>query len=283
MNAGDAQALRSDAQGSLPKPDASGQQAPGGGGTDVPGWFGKLAGLGDFASRRLPSAWIEACDAWLSGLLLSTRADLGEVWLDAYLHAPLLRMAWAPGVLDAQWWMGVLMPSCDSAGRYYPLVIAAPWRRAPTDAAALDHLECWWRHVAHAALRTLHDELDAAGLEQLLADAPAWPADAGGVEQGPVPAVATPHGALPAAADLSGETAAWPVPAGASLASALQDEARRQLQQAWQGCTLWWPWRDEPQASTRVHVIRGLPDASDALHWLTAGHGPGTQGLPSGP
>ena len=42
-------------------------------GTGVPGWFGKLPGLGDFASRRLPDTFVAAWDRWLpilSGALI---------------------------------------------------------------------------------------------------------------------------------------------------------------------------------------------------------------------
>src|SRR3954470_21220148 len=87
----------------------------------VAGWYGKLAGLGDFAQRRLPPEWVGACDHWLSGAMRGAREQLGVRWLDIYLTAPVLRFAWAPGVVDPQWWFGVLMPSCDSVGRYFPL------------------------------------------------------------------------------------------------------------------------------------------------------------------
>ena len=105
------------------------------------------------------------------------REQLGERWLDVYLTAPVLRFAWAPGVIDARWWFGVLMPSCDSVGRYFPLVIAQPRAARPRTGIALDHLELWYEHLARAALHTLSDDdggsLDA--LEAALHEAPPWP------------------------------------------------------------------------------------------------------------
>jgi type VI secretion system protein ImpM len=112
-----------------------------------PGWFGKLSGLGDFASRRLPPAWIARCDHWLCAGLSQSRADLGAAWLEAYLSAPLWRFAWAPQVVDAQAWFGVWMPSCDNVGRYFPLVIAQALDIPPPEA--------WYQHLGQAALQTL--------------------------------------------------------------------------------------------------------------------------------
>src|SRR5262245_45943190 len=122
---------------------------------DAPGWYGKLAALGDFAHRRLPPEWVRTCDAWLAAAVRGAREHLGAQWLDAYLTAPVLRFAWAPGVVDGQWWFGLLMPSCDSVGRYYPLLIAQPRPQPPQDRIALDHLERWYAHLAQAAVHTL--------------------------------------------------------------------------------------------------------------------------------
>jgi type VI secretion system protein ImpM len=115
----------------------------------VPGWFGKLACLGDFASRRLPTAFVRACDAWLSQGLAASRAQLGEGWLDAYLTSPLWRFAWAPGVVGDDWWFGVMMPSVDNVGRYFPLLVAQSLA-APSPALAR-----WYDEVSQAALDTL--------------------------------------------------------------------------------------------------------------------------------
>ena len=79
-------------------------------GDAVPGWYGKVAALGDFAQRRLPQHCVRHCDAWLSGMMQDLPKVLGARWLGTYLTAPVLRFAWAPGVVDMKWWFGVLMP-----------------------------------------------------------------------------------------------------------------------------------------------------------------------------
>lgn len=147
---------------------------------NAPGWYGKLASLGDFAHRRLPPAWVASCDDWLGDAMRIAQERLGQRWLDVYLTAPVLRFAWAPGVVDAQWWFGLLMPSCDSVGRYFPLLIAQARSRAPEDRVALDHLELWLDHLARAAVRTLDNDANALdALEGALADAPPWPTGSG--------------------------------------------------------------------------------------------------------
>ena len=56
--------------------------------------------------RTAAGTWLRACDGWLAVALQGARERLGERWLEVYLTAPLLRFAWAPGVVDGQWWFG---------------------------------------------------------------------------------------------------------------------------------------------------------------------------------
>jgi type VI secretion system protein ImpM len=132
----------------------------------VPGWFGKLPMLGDFAHRRLPAAVVAACDTWLSQGVATSRSMLGEAWLDAYLNAPVWGFAWAPQVIDTQWWRGVLMPSVDAAGRYFPLLVMHARDAAPAATPAQAH---WYEAVAACAMTTLSGRVDLAAFEQSLA------------------------------------------------------------------------------------------------------------------
>ncbi len=143
----------------------------------LPGWYGKVSSLGDFAHRRLSPSWVASCDRWLSAALVDSRAELGASWLDTYLTAPVLRFVWAPDAIDERWWFGVLMASCDNVGRYFPLVIAQSRESPPLDGAALDHLERWYAGVANAALLTLSDaDGSLEAMEAALVQLPAWPA-----------------------------------------------------------------------------------------------------------
>jgi type VI secretion system protein ImpM len=99
----------------------------------TPGWYGKLPSLGDFASRRLPPHFVEPWDAWLAQGLAAWR-DSSPDWLAAYLAAPSWCFVLGPEVLPpapgasrpGPAWAGVLMPSVDRVGRYFPLTIAGP-------------------------------------------------------------------------------------------------------------------------------------------------------------
>jgi type VI secretion system protein ImpM len=89
------------------------------------GWYGKLPASGDFVTRRLPPSFIEPWDAWLNAMLQGSRARLGAGWRDAFLSAPAWRFVLAPGVICQQGWAGVIVPSVDSVGRYFPLTTAS--------------------------------------------------------------------------------------------------------------------------------------------------------------
>ena len=212
---------------------------------DVAAWYGKVASLGDFVQRRVPPECLQRLDAWLSSVMRDAREQLGERWLDVYLTAPLLRFAWAPDVIDSRWWFGLLMPSCDSVGRYFPLVIVQPRPRAPEDRIALDHLELWYEHLAHAAMQTLNEGADSLEtLETSLRDAPPWPTP------GRAPVVTTRD-------TLHGDRLG--VAPAASLQQWLHGLATRDLHRRFAGCTIWWRVTEAPSGDS-VDIVHGLPD-----------------------
>lgn len=88
------------------------------------GSYGKLPAHGDFIGRDLNKGFLTSWDAWLSGCIASSQEQLGEAWLPKYLSAPVWHFALSPGVIDQQGWAGLVMPSVDRVGRYYPLTLA---------------------------------------------------------------------------------------------------------------------------------------------------------------
>jgi type VI secretion system protein ImpM len=89
------------------------------------GFFGKMPGHGDFVERNLPRAFVDPWDAWLQADLLSGREQRQEDWLQDYLVAPVWRFAISAGCISDGAWLGVVMPSVDSVGRYFPMTFAA--------------------------------------------------------------------------------------------------------------------------------------------------------------
>lgn len=210
---------------------------------DAPGWYGKLSMLGDFASRRLDPQWVRSCDQWLSAGVRASQDALGERWLDAYLAAPVWRFAWGPGLVDAHWWFGVLMPSCDKVGRYFPLLIAQARAQPPLDRVALDHLELWWSHVARCALDTLAEGATLQGFETALAQGPPWPAAR--------------HRAWTRALAASGREC-HELATGAALVDAVGSLAAAALVRRLSAASAWWPVGDAG-AVGRFTLAPGLP------------------------
>jgi len=134
--------------------------------TAAAGWFGKMPFLGDFASRRLPQSFIAPWDEWLQHSIAASRAQLGEQWLDIYLHSPIWRFALWPGVVGNEGWAGILMPSVDKVGRYFPLTIAA--EIAPENFGAIFSEQAWFAAIEQIALATLDMDFSVEGLEQNL-------------------------------------------------------------------------------------------------------------------
>ena len=221
---------------------------------DAAGWFGKLAVLGDFASRRLAPDWVKACDEWLSSGIEASRRDLGERWPQIYLAAPVWRFAWGPGIVDERWWFGVLMPSCDSVGRYFPLVITQMRNQPPGDRIAIDHLELWWSYMARAALQTLAEGAALDDFEAELSQAPPWPG-AGG------------HAGI-APAQLVPGRERYRTAAGASLSDVAQGLAAGGLMQRLRGMSAWAPLRG-PAEPGSLTLQSGLPPAAAFAQLLT--------------
>jgi type VI secretion system protein ImpM len=126
----------------------------------LPGWFGKLPGMGDFAHRRLPDRFRDDWDRWLQDGLAQLRVR-HEDWVARYLDGPVWCFALAEGVLGARAWIGVLMPSVDGVGRYFPFMVARPLD-APIGLCG------WWALAAQAGLDGLEADADAEGFEALL-------------------------------------------------------------------------------------------------------------------
>ena len=90
------------------------------------GYYGKFPDLGDFVQRRLPGSFLDAWDNWMQGAVASSKEMLGEEWLNTYLSSPVWRFVISPRICGDQPWCGLVMPSVDRVGRYFPLMLAYP-------------------------------------------------------------------------------------------------------------------------------------------------------------
>jgi type VI secretion system protein ImpM len=90
----------------------------------APGYFGKVVTHGDFVQRRLAPAFVTAWDRWLQAGMVHSQATLGPAWLPAYLNSPVWHFALAGGMCGPDAMAGVMIPSVDRVGRYFPLTVA---------------------------------------------------------------------------------------------------------------------------------------------------------------
>lgn len=127
----------------------------------APGFYGKVPGLGDFVSRRLPRVFVDYWDEWLQTVIAASRAQLGENWLNTYLSSPLWRFALSGGHCGADVWTGVLMPSVDRVGRYFPLTIATSLPATASPVAVVADASQWYEDAEALALSALEaDDFD---------------------------------------------------------------------------------------------------------------------------
>lgn len=139
---------------------------------EAPGWHGKLPSLGDFASRRLDIAFVEAWDSWLAEGLSALQTADATGWLQAYLHSPswqfLLMSNALKGEVGTKAWAGVLMPSVDRVGRYYPFTIAQELPVPPSNVSECQQLFDWCDKLDKTAVAALFDDWTIEQLEDAL-------------------------------------------------------------------------------------------------------------------
>jgi type VI secretion system protein ImpM len=210
----------------------------------TPGWYGKLPMLGDFAHRRLPLGFVSVCDTWLSQGVAASRQSLGPVWLDSYLTAPLWCFAWSPRVVDEHWWFGLLMPSVDAVGRYFPLVVAFSTQQAPSEPQALEQWAQWYDRAGACAMQILQGQSTLDEFETGLA------------------AVGTPVAApLAGAAPVQKRSSGWQLhPAQGAWQKDAATVVLSSPSAGLQGHSTWWPQGGE-QPVPPVTVMEGLPEA----------------------
>lgn len=223
---------------------------------DSIGWYGKLPTLGDFASRRLPAPFVECWDAWLAAGLAHWREADPEGWRDAYLDGPSWRFLLLPGALPGDYSTevvaGVLMPSVDRVGRYFPLTLLWSLGAVPAGAEQASALLGRLRALEDLAVDAMQDDWTIDQFEAELTALVATPLAPPRDPLHDLPAPPGRHDGGMAALRLS----------GADLGSHLAHWARDALLAHWQGCALWLADGGE---SPQLRVSDGLPAEEDFI------------------
>ena len=130
------------------------------------GYFGKVPVRGDFLSYGLPREFVDPWDDWLQLALANSRTQLSDGWLEVYLTSPVWHFSLAPAVCGDRSWAGVLMPSVDAVGRYFPLTIAAPIDSGTNVTTVLSDSQQWFLDVEQLALSCLDSGFDLPPFDQ---------------------------------------------------------------------------------------------------------------------
>ena len=130
------------------------------------GFFGKLPKHGDFLTRRLPRAFTDPWDRWLQNAIADSREQLAEEWLNIYLTSPIWRFALSSGLCGDKAWTGLLMPSVDRVGRYFPLTIAAPLDNGCSLMGLVADNEAWFNRCEELALSALEEDFELEAFDR---------------------------------------------------------------------------------------------------------------------
>lgn len=112
------------------------------------GFFGKIPARGDFVRAGLSTDFTASWDRWLQRVMPEGERRLGAEWAATWRVAPVWRFALSAGQCGGRPIVGLWLPSVDSAGRRFPLTLAA--ESAGIDDGFLDAAERIGREaVAH--------------------------------------------------------------------------------------------------------------------------------------
>jgi type VI secretion system protein ImpM len=220
------------------------------------GFYGKLPSHGDFLRRRVSDAFVDAWDAWLRECLAASRTALGPRWLDVYLTSPAWRFACAAGACGPQPVIGIVAPSVDQVGRYFPLTLVA---ELPADISLITAASTGERFLDRAerlVIETLATE--RVDFDRFDLGVGALGDDLGGLDDTPALVLGE-----EAAAILTDSPRAWHLPMGASsdIASAFEQMLSLHLEAKFRPLVLLWT-DGSAVVGPSCLVVKGLPEAS---------------------
>lgn len=227
------------------------------------GFFGKLPSHGDFLRRRTSDAFVQIWDGWLQRAMAASRETLGDGWVDLYLTSPAWRFAAAAGACGTAPLLGVMVPSVDRVGRYFPLTIVT---ELPDDASVV---------AAFARAAPFYDAAEQIAIDTLEAeyvDFEKFDRDVRQLEGAVASALICPAVALDqttAAVFDGGQPVGWqlPIESATDVGAALTQVSLLRLSAAYQPVVLWWT-DGSAAVDPSCLVSRGLPDPASFAAFL---------------
>ena len=227
----------------------------------APGFFGKVPVVGDFVSRRLPRDFIDPWDQWLQAAIVSSREQLAEDWLDNYLGSPIWRFALSAEVAGSFPCSGILMPSVDKAGRYFPFTLAT---LLPAN-FNIFHVACtpqeWYVAAEEVALSVLEETPpDMEILDQQV------------IALGPLAANAVNESdsSTPMTEEEVVKPWHFPIPSVSELADSMPELVKQMMELRFDAYSLWWTSGSE-EIEPAMLMCEGLPPVSGYAAMLGGG------------
>lgn len=218
------------------------------------GFYGKLPSNGDFLRRRVSDAFVGVWDGWLQECMAASHAALGDRWLDVYLTSPAWRFCCAGGACGPLPLIGLMVPSVDRVGRYFPLTLVAELPFGAGLVSAAREAEAFFENAERLVIETLAaDTIDFDGFESAVV----------ALARDLVPAGAPPPVVLESSAGAiltdSGH-AEWQVPIAesAALGSALEQVLWLRLSELYEPLVLWWT-DGSSTVTPSCLITKGLP------------------------
>ena len=221
------------------------------------GFFGKLPSHGDFLERRVGSVFRDLWDDWMQRCIVESQQELAGRWLDCYLTSPMWRFYLCDGVAGSASYAGVLLPSVDRVGRYFPLTVVV---ELPSGIAAAEFAQAaagWFAQIEELCADALQNpEFDLGAFDAALVESGE---KLSGVDQ------------LPGALAFPGNSPQWHWPAASvdSFAAAVSNPLMSMAQGALRPMTMWWTAGSE-LVEPCVLLNRALP-RPDSFAALLAG------------
>jgi type VI secretion system protein ImpM len=222
----------------------------------VVGFYGKLPCRGDFLQRRVPEEFVDVWDTWVRESLYESRRQLQERWLGAYLTSPVWRFVLTDGLCGPDAYAGVILPSVDRVGRYFPLTIVARWEVEVSALATACSQQKWFESAETLGLSALDaPTLDIDDFDQGVARLAAQ-----------IDASSERFAQLPDGAHVgvrSGRPAHWylPLNSSRSLRCAVEAIAMRELERRLHPLSLWWT-DGSNEIAPGMLCVSGLPEPS---------------------
>lgn len=121
------------------------------------GFFGKIPANGDFVTRQLKQDTIDNITNWMMEFIDESKKQLGDNWLSIYLTSPVWRFATSAGCFNDYPCQGIIFPSVDKVGRYFPMMVLANSNGKDTPIDIFLEKQHWYENVEKESLLVLDD------------------------------------------------------------------------------------------------------------------------------